>query len=484
MSFTEVEFFYFLPLVFAAYWLLPSNRIAQNALLLVASYVFYGTWHWALLGLLIGATLIDYSIARALATSSADNTSRRRGLLAISLVSNLGVLGFFKYHGFFAIAANDALVAMGFASSLPVLHLLLPLGLSFYTLQRVGYLLDVYWGRVQAERSLLNFAVFVAFFPQLTAGPISRASELLPQLATARRLEIRWIAGGAAAFLLGFILKAWAADALGSLLVEPVFAAPLSYSALSAWLALFGYAAQVFADFAGYSLMAIGVAKLFAIELPINFNAPFLSRSLPELWRRWHITLNRWLFDYIFTPLTTSRGWFRGRLDVALLLVFLASGIWHGASWTFVAWGILQGVGMVVHRRWDDAYRGLCRKDRKFVRWRQSGLYQFAAWLLTLTFFVLTLIPFRAPSAEVAWQYFKRLVPGTEGSLIDPGLVGVAALLMVIGVHLVELPGIRRWRDRFFALPAPVRGAAYGLAIAALILAVPNSRTAFIYQQF
>jgi alginate O-acetyltransferase complex protein AlgI len=487
MSFTEVEFFYFLPLVWAAYWLLPARRGTQNGLLLSASYLFYASWHWKLLALLIGATLVDYAIGRALGAShppAPGNQRRRRALLAVSLVANFGVLAFFKYHAFFAEAANEVLGELGFSPSLPVLHLLLPLGLSFYTLQRVGYICDVYWERLPACRSLLDFAVFVAFFPQLTAGPISRGAELLPQLGSARRLEARWLMSGAGAFLLGFVLKALAADVLGRALVEPVFAAPGNYSAFSAWLGVIGYAGQVFADFAGYSLMAIGVARLFAIELPVNFNAPYLSRSLPELWRRWHISLNRWLFDYIFTPLTTSRGWFRGRIDAALMLVFLASGLWHGASWTFVIWGVMQGIGMVIHHQWDERYRALCRRDRRFVAWRQSAPYQGAAWVLTIGFFVLTLVPFRAPSADLAWAYLGRLMPGTEGALIDLGLFGLCALLLIVGLHLLEIAPLTRLRERFLALPALVRGAAYGAVIAALILAVPLSRTAFIYQQF
>ena len=278
-----------------------------------------------------------------------------------------------------------------------VLHLILPLGISFYTLQRVGYILDVYWGRQAPCKSLMEFAVFCAFFPQLTAGPISRARELLPQLSAARRPDPQKLTDGALSFLTGFALAAWAANAIGARLVDPVFANPAAYTVASHWVGVAGYALQVFGDFAGYSLMAIGVARFFGIELPVNFNFPFLSRSLPELWRRWHITLNRWLFDFIFTPMTTSRGWFRGRIGVALMFTFLASGLWHGANWTFVAWGFLHGIGMVVNYQWDEFYKSLCRRDRSYVKKRQGHAYQFVAWLLTMAFFVVTLVPFRAP---------------------------------------------------------------------------------------
>jgi len=415
--------------------------------------------------------------------TSPGSTRRRRLLLGLSLAVNLGALAYFKYEAFFATSLDELLASFGLSASVPVLHLLLPLGISFYTIQRIGYMVDVYWGRLPVCRSLLDYALFVAFFPQVTAGPISRGGQLLPQLAAPRRLEARWLAAGAGSFLLGYLLKGWAADLLGTSLVDPVFADPHAYSALSAWLGVIGYAAQVFADFAGYSLMAIGTARLFGIELPMNFDNPFLSRSLPEVWRRWHITLNRWLFDYIFTPLTTSKGWFRGRFDVALMLVFLASGLWHGAAWTFIAWGVMQGIGMVVHRHWDEWYRGQCRRDRRYVRWRQSAPYQFAAWALTVGFFVVSLVPFRAPSPALAWDYATRLF-GAGGRHVDPGLFGALALLTVIGLHLLALTPLRALRERFLALPPVVRGAVYGLTIAALILAVPTSRTAFIYQQF
>lgn len=486
MSFTEVEFLYFLPAVWLLYWLLPRRSSVQNAVLLAASVVFYATWSVKLLALLLVGSLIDYSVTRQLGRPAGeqDRPNTRRLWLALSLLVNIGALGFFKYERFFATEADMLLQYVGLPPVFPVLEIALPLGISYYTLQRVGFVLDVYWRRQPPARSLLDFATFVAFFPQITAGPISRGSELMPQLTEPRRLLPSHLQAAAGAFLLGFLLKAWAADQIGRSLVDPIFAKPDEFTAAALWFGVVGYALQVFADFAGYSLMAIGVARAFAIELPVNFASPFLSRSLPEFWRRWHITLNRWLFDYVFTPATTGQGWLRGRFAVTMILVFLISGLWHGAAVTFLLWGLLHGVGMVVHSRWDDYYRGLCRKDRKFVALRKSAGYQLAAWFLTIGFFVLSLVPFRAPDLAVAVTIYQRLVPGHDGRMIDPSVFGVLAVLLIIGLHVLDLKPLDRVRSWFFALPPVVRGVAYGLVVAALMLAVPLTPSAFIYQQF
>ena len=482
MSFVEIEFMFFLPAVFLLYWIAPRRAAFQNSILLVASYLFYATWHWKLLSLLVAGTLVDYFVGLYL--SNQEPVRGRRLALSISLTFSLGALAFFKYENFFASQANLLLQGVGLAPSIPLLHLALPLGISFYTLQRVGYILDVYWGRQASCKSLTEFAVFCAFFPQLTAGPISRARELLPQLSAARRLDPQKLADGALSFLTGFALAAWAGNLIGARLVDPVFANPAAYTVASHWVGVAGYALQVFGDFAGYSLMAIGVARFFGIELPVNFNFPFLSRSLPELWRRWHITLNRWLFDFIFTPMTTSRGWFRGRIGVALMFTFLASGLWHGASWTFVAWGFLHGLGMVVNYRWDEYYKTLCRRDRSYVKKRQGRAYQFVAWLLTMAFFVVTLVPFRAPDGALRSGYAWGMLSSSGGQAVEFGGRAILAVAFIVGYHLIELKPLGFLRQRFFAFPAPVRGIAYGVAIVFLMLITPVGSGTFIYQQF
>jgi D-alanyl-lipoteichoic acid acyltransferase DltB (MBOAT superfamily) len=486
MSFIEIEFLFFLPIVWIVHWLMPRKTIPQNAVLLVSSYLFFAAWHWKVLGLVVGGTAVDYVVSRYLSrTEETAGAGRvRRIALAISLALSLGALAFFKYEAFFATSANALLMGLGFSSSLPVLKLALPLGISFYTLQRVGYVLDIYWGRHPPARNLLEFAVFTSFFPQVTAGPISRASELLPQLQGPRHLTADLLARGTGAFLLGYVLKGWAGDSIGNDLVNPVFAGSGEFGVMAHWAGAAGYALQVFGDFAGYSLMAIGVGRLFGIELPVNFNFPFLSRSLPELWRRWHITLNRWLFDYIFTPLTTSRGWFRGRVDTALLLTFLASGLWHGANWTFVLWGALHGLGMVVHRNWDEMYRGWCRRNRAWVKRRQSRWYAALAWSTTIGFFVFTLVPFRSPDIGAAADYFSQMIGSAGGAFPPIGGNVSLAMLTIIGYHLLELKPLSWVRERYFALPAVVRGMAYGAVIVFLMIETPVASGTFIYQQF
>ncbi len=483
MSFTNVEFLFFLPVVFLLYWGGPRHRIYQNSILLVASYLFFGSWHWQLLLLIIAGTWMDYYISRQFGKPGGDENHRKR-LLIVSLLFSLGSLCFFKYAGFFATAANDALQLIGIENGLPVLKLILPLGISYWTLQRVGYMLDTYWRRIEPANSLLDFSLFVCFFGQVAAGPISRASELLPQLQKARRIEPHWIATGAFAFLLGYVLKAFVGEMLGESLVSRAFSSPEIYTSLSLWLGVIGFAGQVFADFAGYSLMAIGTARLFAIELPMNFNVPFLSRSLPELWRRWHITLNRWLFEYIFTPLTTSKGWFRNRLDLGMLIVFAASGLWHGAAWTYVCWGLLHAFGMIVQRNWDMLYRSWCRRSRVFVTIRKSLPYSMVSWFLTILFFVLTLVPFRAADIDTAVGYYRGLVdsPGSAELAISP--LVLLAFLFIVGMHLIELKPLNKIKTLFYATPPLIRGVAYGLAVAILVLVVPFSKGTFIYQQF
>jgi D-alanyl-lipoteichoic acid acyltransferase DltB (MBOAT superfamily) len=368
------------------------------------------------------------------------------------------------------------------------LHIILPLGISFYTLQRVGYIVDVYYERIKPSRSPLDFLLFTGFFPQLTAGPIARGGELLPQFAQPRQLRPEIIASAGATFLLGYMLKAWVADSTGTIIVNPVFDASEQYSPGVHWMALVAYAVQVFADFAGYSLLAIGTARFFGIELPVNFDSPFLSRSLPEFWRRWHITLNRWLFDYIYNPLVSGNGWFRGRFMLTLVLVFLASGLWHGAALTFISWGLMHGIGMAVHRGWDEYLRTLCRKDRKYVTLRKSAGYAFVAWVLTQFYFMLSLIPFRAYTLSDAALFTKNLFTSEGHRPLDFTTVLQLNEALCVGfvvlLHVLDLPAVRGTREKLLRVPAPLRGMAYGAVIVYLFLFVPVGASTFIYRQF
>lgn len=494
MSPLSPEFAYFLAVLLPLYWLAPQTAKLQNNIVLVASVVAFWTWTPQLVGILVASALVDFVIVRALdatrpvveaAGPEADGGRRRKRLLLwASVVLNLGELLWFKYQGFFAASINAGLVAAGLGVAIPVLHLVVPIGLSFRALQKLGGTIDIYHGRTTAPPSFTTYAAWVTFFPQLLAGPITRAGAMLPQFSAARRpMALQW-SSGAATFLLGFILKAFVAEELGSHLVDPVFAAPGTFDAVSHWLALLGYASQVFADFAGYSIMAVGIGRILGLELPENFNYPFISRSLPEFWRRWHITLNAWLFDYIFVPLTTGQGWFRNRFGPAFILVFLASGLWHGAQWTFVLWGLVQGIGLVVHERWDHWYKARCRVDRRWVGWRKAPSYASASWLLTQSFFVLTLVLFRAASLGDSGRFVKGLLGSGTGRGVSIGFQVVLAVAFLLIYHVPALRPGGRLVQRFLAMSPVLRGAAYGIAIVLILLLAPVGGGTFIYAQF
>ncbi len=496
MTFESLEFAFFLPVVFVVYWALPARAALQNAFLVLAGVAFYASWSFGLLWVFALAATVDYAIARYLEAvrpppGAADAAAKRRMRLALgaSVVYNVGQLCWFKYVGFFADSANVLMHRLGLPADLPVLRLALPIGLSYWTLQKLAYVLDVYYGRVPACRSPLTFAAFVTFFPQLVAGPIVRGSEMLPQLERPRRLDPDRLAAGGGAFLLGFAMKAFVADFLGQKVVDPVFADPAVWSAAGHWMGLFGYAAQVFCDFAGYSLMAIGVGRLFGFELPVNFDYPFFSTNLMEFWRRWHITLNRWLFDHLYAPLVAGNGWFKGRFDSGLLLVFGVSGLWHGATWGFVLWGAMHGVGLVVQRRFGDYYKTLCRKDRVWVQRRKSTGYKAVAWLLTIGFFVLTLVPFRAGGLDATLSFARGLFtsPGTLLPAVDSAmsLHNLAwSVLFLAGYHAFGTTAGRRWRAQLAALPPVARGVAYGAMIVFLFVFMPTSGSTFVYANF
>ncbi len=483
MTLAGLGFALFLPFIWLVYWLLPRRAGWQNLVLLFASFIFYASWNVRLLPLLWFTILLDYFVARWLEQS--DNPQRRKRLILSSILYNVGILAVFKYTGFFAQSLNALLLSVGLPSTLPVLKIALPLGISYITLLKIGYIIDVYYERVPAERSLLNFALFVSFFPHLIAGPIVRAREMLPQYAKPRFLLPEHLQHGVSQFFLGFFMKAYVAEILARFYVNPVFQDPDNYNTLGHWIGFFAYAGQLFCDFAGYSLMAIGVAALFGLRLPENFNYPFLSRGMMEFWRRWHITLNTWLFDYLYSPMTTSQGWMRGRLGTGFIIIFLISGLWHGPLWTFVLWGFLHGIALLVQYRWDLFYKGLCRKDRKFVRWRKSSPYQLIAWFLTQSFFLLSLLPFRATSLSHAYHYTLGMFHST-GTMKLP--LASLNLLVCVGFlllyHVMELKPGQPWREKLFALPAPVRGLLYGLVIVFLALFMPVGMGTFIYANF
>ena len=345
MTFTTVTFVLFLSLVFAAYWALSSRR-GQNLLLLAASYIFYGWWDWRFCTLMLASSLVDYAIGVYLV--KVDRVFGRRSLLALSVLLNLTLLGVFKYYNFFAESFQLAASQLGWEVGVATLHVILPVGISFYTFQTLGYTIDVYRRKIDPCRNLTDYLAFISFFPQLVAGPIERASAMLPQFATMRHFDGDLARDGCRQMLWGFAKKLIIADRL-AILVDPYYSQPEAFTGPQLMLATVFFAFQIYCDFSAYSDIAIGTGKLFGIRLMRNFAYPYFSQSVGEFWRRWHISLSTWFRDYVFIPLGGSRCSPTRRFG-NLLVTFLVSGLWHGAAWRFVIWGGINGVAAATSR--------------------------------------------------------------------------------------------------------------------------------------
>ena len=343
MLFNTLEFWLFFLVVYSLFlWLRPFGR---KLLILVASYFFYAAWDWRFLSLIWVSTLIDYFCARSI--DNADDERKRKKFLLISVVSNLSLLGFFKYFNFFAESLTALASVLGLEISWVSLKIVLPVGISFYTFQTLSYTVEVYRRQISSSKSILDIAVYVAFFPQLVAGPIERAAHLLPQIKKMRAPVKSQVLEGVSLIIMGLFYKVYIADNLGAL-VDPVFANAQANGA-EYLLATYAFAGQILGDFCGYSTIAIGLAKCMGISLVVNFNSPYFASDPRDFWRRWHISLSTWLRDYLYIPLGGNRG---GQLlnYRNLLLTMLLGGLWHGAAWTFVVWGALHSVVLIVHR--------------------------------------------------------------------------------------------------------------------------------------
>jgi D-alanyl-lipoteichoic acid acyltransferase DltB (MBOAT superfamily) len=422
LLFNSLEFAVFLVFVLALYLCLPQR--AQNRMLLVASYVFYGAWDWRFLGLIALSTLIDYAVGLRIAAS--DDPARRKRWVVVSIVSNLGILGAFKYAGFFAASLGRLGEALGLDVSPPVLSIVLPVGISFYTFQTLSYTIDVYRGLLKPTRNLLDFALFVSFFPQLVAGPIERATRLLPQIEGARRTTSQQLASGAWLILWGTFKKVVVADNLGAL-VNAVYAPGAEPTGLEVLFATYAFAFQIYGDFSGYTDVARGVARLLGVELMLNFDLPYLATSPADFWRRWHISLSSWLRDYLYIPLGGNRKG-RARTYVNLMLTMLLGGLWHGAAWTFVVWGAYQGLLLALHR-------ALAPWLARVAPTTAAGR---AAWWLVrvvVTFHLVCLgwLVFRAASLDDVLRLLGTLLgapgAGSVGAWLLPGQLAAAPKL-------------------------------------------------------
>jgi alginate O-acetyltransferase complex protein AlgI len=460
--FTEFRFLFFFLAVFAVHWSLHGDP-ARKIWLLICSNVFYAAWDWRFLGLLWATIVIDYTVGLMLGKCE-DPRIRRRWIL-VSLISNFGMLATFKYLNFFIASGAVLARSLGFQASERVLEIVLPVGISFYTFQTLSYTIDVYRRELAPLKSLLDLSLFITFFTHLVAGPIVRAKNFLPQLASPRRWSDVRVRPLLTLFLVGFVKKACISDNVVAL-VDPYFAHPEQYSALGAWTAVLMYAVQIYCDFSGYTDMAIATAGLLGYQLGLNFNFPYLAVNIREFWRRWHISLSNWLRDYLYISLGGSRGskWFGYR---NLMLTMLLGGLWHGAGWNFVIWGGMHGLALVAHREWE---RSGLRMPRPL------GI------LLTFWWVCLAWIFFRAPTFDAAMLTVRSFVALQSPGQLAWGWMPIATLAALAVVHAMAATKLlERLSER---LPAWGYAIAYGVA-APLALAFMNGAVQpFIYFQF
>ena len=465
MQFDSYTYALFLPLVFFIYWGLRRHLKLQNLFLLVASYLFYGWWDWRMLGLILLTTVTTWGSALLM---KGDRSAGDKTWAAVNIVLNLGILCVFKYLNFLRDSFAHLLGLFGLSPDWPTLNILLPVGISFYTFQAISYTIDVYRGEVKPTRNVLAFGVFIAFFPQLVAGPIERAKNLLPQFLREKAFDYDNAVVGMRQILWGLSKKVIIADSMGYW-VDKIFDNPYSYSATGMLWAGVLFAVQIYADFSGYSDMAIGSARLLNIRLQPNFRYPFFSRNMKELWQRWHISLMTWFRHYVYFPLGGSRrGQWRTALNV--MVVFALSGLWHGANWTFVIWGVVNGLLLL-----------------PFVFMPRKTLSEHASWrdlprcLLTFFLFAMVFIAFRAEGIKHLGAICSVVAGGAW--LVCPPFL--QAVYYVVPFFIVEWLG-RRQEFPIMRLPLPTveRWIIYWGLLLGIALASLDRNMQFIYFQF
>ncbi len=451
MLFNSIEFAIFLPIVFAIYWSIGSRHVRrQNLALLIASYFFYGWWDWRFLGLIAFSTIVDFLVGKKLEQTTGQK--KRKTLLYISLASNLGLLLFFKYYNFFIDSFVDAFTFFGINFSPSHLHIVLPVGISFYTFQTLSYTIDVYQKKIKPTTDWIAFSAFVSFFPQLVAGPIERAANLLPQFQKNRKFDTEKAKDGLRQILWGLFKKIVIADTC-AIYANDIFSNPDSYSAPALWLGAIYFAFQIYGDFSGYSDIALGLARLFGFELMKNFNLPYFSRDIAEFWRRWHISLSSWFKDYLYIPLGGSRGGLKKTLR-NVLIIFLISGLWHGANWTFVVWGGVHAlffIPLLVLKR-NRKHLGKIAEDSLLPS--LSEAYQIS---LTFLQVLIAWVFFRAANIKEAIHYILGMFDMANVGTIESYKAKYLILILFLlawewnfrdkehGLHIPKWPTQWRW---------------------------------------
>ena len=439
MLFNSYEYLIFLPIVFAIYWALgvrldsKSSR-AQNLFVVLASYFFYGCWDWRFLSLIIITTLSSWAAGRLIDLQDGKSSPMgRKAVLVANIVLNVGILCVFKYLNFFADTFAAVLRTIGLAADMPTLHIILPVGISFYTFQAIGYTIDVYRQQSRSTTDLVAFAAYISFFPQLVAGPIERSTRLLPQFLAKRQFSYEAATDGCRQMLWGFVKKVVVADNC-AITVNMVWADYGHYSSTMHVVAALLFTMQIYCDFSGYSDIAIGTAKLFGIRLSTNFRTPYLASNIRDFWRRWHITLMTWLRDYIYIPLGGSRKGYAKTLRNTFV-VFFVSGLWHGANFTFIVWGLYHAVLIVLSPKPFSTGKG---SDRTQGPTRQSQLGKVVACLVTFLLVTVGWVIFRAPTLADATSFFTGTV-SSPWTLADfSGIKPLAVSAICLAVEWIQ----------------------------------------------
>lgn len=484
MTFDSLDFLIFFAVVYAAWLLLVRNaqRPVRNCFLLLASYFFYGYWSPPFVLLLLTSTLVDFYLGKAIYSSQNDRF--RKQLVGISVVVNLGILGFFKYFNFFVDSAVMILPEGSFAA--PALRVILPVGISFYTFQSMSYSIDVYRGRIKPSQSLIDFALYVAFFPQLVAGPIERAANMLPQFAKLPRIATERTLDGLDLCIRGFFKKVVIADNVAPL-VNMVYGDVDSASSLTLWVATYAFAIQIYADFSAYTDIARGTAKMLGYELMENFRSPYRSRNVTELWRRWHISLSTWFRDYLYAPLVA-----KGRSNKlmrlrGLFLVMALAGLWHGAAWNFVLWGLFHGALLVMH----TASAPLLFTFTSRLNSAGKAIFSGLSWFLTFHMIIVSFVMFRAESLSDIGIALDKMLFGLPEHIAASGFnyipnstpfEQIFYVVLIVGMMIMQF--VDDDKRPQWTTGIMVRGARGAITLAMLALLYPTVKEQFIYFQF
>jgi len=477
MLFNSLDFAIFLPIVFLLYWFVTHKNLKlQNFLIVAASYLFYGWWDWRFLSLILFSTIVDYSIG--LKISKEENQTKRKILLWTSIAVNLGFLGFFKYYNFFLDNFVSAFSFFGTPINAQGLNIILPVGISFYTFQTLSYTIDVYKRKLEPTKDFVAFTAFVSFFPQLVAGPIERASNLLPQFYKSRVFRSKPALDGIKQIVWGFFMKLVIADNCASY-ANQIFNDYESYSWSSLFIGAFMFTFQIYGDFAGYSNIAIGVSRLFGFNLKQNFAFPYFSRDIAEFWRRWHISLSTWFRDYLYIPLGGSRV-SNAKKVRNTFIIFMVSGFWHGANWTFVFWGLLNAIYFLPLL--------LLKKNRTYLGVIGNNsfpqLNEIFSMIITFLLTVLAWVFFRAQNITEAFGILKNILTLQQGNRID---IPVTIVLILVTFILIEWFGRRSEfaiQNSFKKYSIVKRVFIYIIIISIFMFGKFNSNYEFIYFQF